>query len=223
VDREAIARGERRRRIEEALGDERGREEALVGQLAEVVTEGEGNRIDEQAFARMDPEGVALVRVALEEPSAYDVDEEHADFLARRSTPEPAAPVSSSPVDLPVLRSLLFAPASDEHKLRKALASGADGVVADLEDATAPTRRRPRARSCRRSSRKLRHGPRADCGSTRPAPSGSRATSSSPIVSTGGLARGSRDRCRTPFNEAVTALVKAREAGALRCPGSAGD
>jgi citrate lyase beta subunit len=41
-------------------------------------------------------------------------------------------------VDLPVLRSLLFAPASDEHKLRKALASVADGVVADLEDATAP-------------------------------------------------------------------------------------
>ena len=39
---------------------------------------------------------------------------------------------------LPVLRSLLFAPASDEHKLRKALDSGADGVVADLEDATAP-------------------------------------------------------------------------------------
>jgi citrate lyase beta subunit len=41
-------------------------------------------------------------------------------------------------VDLPVLRSLLFAPASDEHKLRKALASAADGVVADLEDGTAP-------------------------------------------------------------------------------------
>jgi citrate lyase beta subunit len=41
-------------------------------------------------------------------------------------------------VDLPVLRSLLFAPASDEHKLGKALASAADGVVADLEDATAP-------------------------------------------------------------------------------------
>jgi hypothetical protein len=82
VDREAIARGERRRRIEEALDDERGREEALVEQLAEVVTEGEGNRIDEQAFARMDPEDVALVREALEEPSAFDVGEKDADFLA---------------------------------------------------------------------------------------------------------------------------------------------
>jgi citrate lyase beta subunit len=41
-------------------------------------------------------------------------------------------------VSLPVLRSLLFAPASDEQKLTKALASDADAVVADLEDATAP-------------------------------------------------------------------------------------
>ena len=32
-------------------------------------------------------------------------------------------------------RSLLFVPASDEHKLRKALATAADVVVADLEDA----------------------------------------------------------------------------------------
>jgi hypothetical protein len=82
VDREAIARGERRRRIEEALDEERGREEALVERLQEVVTEGEGNRIVEQAFARMDPEDVALVREVLEEPSLFDEGEEDADFLA---------------------------------------------------------------------------------------------------------------------------------------------
>ncbi|MBI4172392.1 MAG: CoA ester lyase, partial [Actinobacteria bacterium] len=35
------------------------------------------------------------------------------------------------------LRSLLFAPGSDERKLRKALSSSADAVVADLEDAVA--------------------------------------------------------------------------------------
>src|SRR5262249_47283734 len=40
--------------------------------------------------------------------------------------------------DFSHLRSLLFAPGSDERKLRKALASDADGVVADLEDAVAP-------------------------------------------------------------------------------------
>jgi hypothetical protein len=82
VDREAIARGQRRRRIEEALDEERGREDALVERLEEVVTEGEGKQIDEQAFARMDPEDVALVRDALEEPSFFDEGEEQADFLA---------------------------------------------------------------------------------------------------------------------------------------------
>jgi citrate lyase beta subunit len=40
--------------------------------------------------------------------------------------------------DLSNVRSLLFAPGSDEHKLRKALDSDADAVVADLEDAVAP-------------------------------------------------------------------------------------
>jgi hypothetical protein len=82
VDRDAIARGQRRRRIEEALDEERGREEALVERLEEVVTEVEGNQIDEQAFARMDPEDVALVREVLEEPSFFDEAEEQADFLA---------------------------------------------------------------------------------------------------------------------------------------------
>lgn len=36
------------------------------------------------------------------------------------------------------LRSLLFAPAGEERKLRKALTAGADAVIADLEDGTAP-------------------------------------------------------------------------------------
>jgi citrate lyase beta subunit len=40
--------------------------------------------------------------------------------------------------ELPHLRSLLFAPASDARKLAKALSSAADGVVCDLEDAVAP-------------------------------------------------------------------------------------
>src|SRR5712691_3113660 len=40
--------------------------------------------------------------------------------------------------DLSHVRSLLFAPGSDERKLLKALQSEADAVVADLEDAVAP-------------------------------------------------------------------------------------
>jgi len=92
VDREAIARGERRRRVEEALDEERGREEALVERLEEVVTEGEGNRIDEQAFARMDPEDIALVRELLEEPSLFDESEEETDFLALEPDEEDGSP-----------------------------------------------------------------------------------------------------------------------------------
>ncbi len=41
-------------------------------------------------------------------------------------------------MELPHLRSLLFAPGSDARKLEKAFASTADGVVCDLEDAVAP-------------------------------------------------------------------------------------
>ena len=41
-------------------------------------------------------------------------------------------------MELSHLRSLLFCPADDERKLAKALASEADGVVCDLEDAVAP-------------------------------------------------------------------------------------
>ena len=41
-------------------------------------------------------------------------------------------------MELSHLRSLLFCPADDERKLAKALTSGADGVVCDLEDAVAP-------------------------------------------------------------------------------------
>ena len=48
------------------------------------------------------------------------------------------ARLSSTDPDLSHVRSLLFAPGDDERKLAGALASEADGVVADLEDAVAP-------------------------------------------------------------------------------------
>src|SRR3954454_14258225 len=45
---------------------------------------------------------------------------------------------SATARDLSTARSLLFAPGGDERKLANALASEADLVVADLEDAVAP-------------------------------------------------------------------------------------
>ena len=44
-------------------------------------------------------------------------------------------------MNVSTLRSLLFAPAAEERKLRKALDAGADAVIADLEDGTAPPRK----------------------------------------------------------------------------------
>jgi citrate lyase beta subunit len=44
-----------------------------------------------------------------------------------------------APVELSLVRSVLFAPAGEARKLRNALASAADAVVADLEDATIPS------------------------------------------------------------------------------------
>jgi citrate lyase beta subunit len=55
------------------------------------------------------------------------------------------ARLSSTVGDLSHVRSLLFAPGSDERKLAGALASEADAVVADLEDAVAPAEK-PAAR-----------------------------------------------------------------------------
>jgi citrate lyase subunit beta/citryl-CoA lyase len=43
---------------------------------------------------------------------------------------------------LQTARSFLFVPGNDERKLRKALSSGADAVIADLEDAVTPAEKR---------------------------------------------------------------------------------
>jgi hypothetical protein len=72
VDRDAIARRQRRRQIEEALADEQRRELALAERLEEVVTEREGARVDAEAFVRMEPEHVALVREVLEAPVFFE-------------------------------------------------------------------------------------------------------------------------------------------------------
>jgi citrate lyase beta subunit len=53
---------------------------------------------------------------------------------------------------LSTVRSLLFAPGNDERKLRRALESDADAVIADLEDAV-PAGEKDRARSGSRARR----------------------------------------------------------------------
>jgi len=62
-------------------------------------------------------------------------------LLRSAKNARPAFLGASSQVHLHMMRSLLFVPADSERKLAKALGSGADAVVLDLEDAVPPTRK----------------------------------------------------------------------------------
>ena len=66
MDRDAIAREQRRLQAEEALEFEREREQALSEQLQERIAEADGWRVDEAAFARIDPDYVDLIRDTLQ-------------------------------------------------------------------------------------------------------------------------------------------------------------
>jgi hypothetical protein len=83
VDREAIARRQRRRQVAEALEEEREREAALVARVEEVVVETDGPAIDEQVLPQLEPDDAAVVRELLQEHSPFDDDEgEDLEFLS---------------------------------------------------------------------------------------------------------------------------------------------
>jgi hypothetical protein len=77
VDREAIARAQRRRQASEALQFERERAADLQELIDMLVVELEGSGVDQQAFAKMTAEDAELARslLAPEEP-ADDADED---------------------------------------------------------------------------------------------------------------------------------------------------
>jgi len=77
---EAIARAGRREQALEALESERGREAALREQLAALVTEAEGPRVDQAAYARMSPEDVELVRAAFD-TEGFELDADEDDWI----------------------------------------------------------------------------------------------------------------------------------------------
>jgi hypothetical protein len=76
VDRDAIARAQRRRQALEALEFERERADALLEQLEALVTELEAPRIDEAIFARMAPEDADVVRGTLQPGEPVGPEEE---------------------------------------------------------------------------------------------------------------------------------------------------
>jgi hypothetical protein len=75
-----MARAQRRRQAVEALEFERARAEALEEQLETIVAELDGPALDEDVFAAMAPEDVAIVRPALfgEEPEPIEEPEDWA-------------------------------------------------------------------------------------------------------------------------------------------------
>jgi hypothetical protein len=101
MDREAIARGARRRQMQEALDFERDRAQAIQDQIALTVSEMDGPQVDAAAFAAMSPEDVEIVQAELnplpyepedgpeyfERDNLIDFDEDpgdpHAEELAR--------------------------------------------------------------------------------------------------------------------------------------------
>ncbi len=80
VDRDAIARAQRRRQAQEALEFERDRATSLKEQVEAIVAELEGPRIDQDAFARMTPEDVEAVRAVLQPDDAPGPEEEWLGF-----------------------------------------------------------------------------------------------------------------------------------------------
>jgi ABC-type oligopeptide transport system substrate-binding subunit len=93
VDRESIARAERRRQALEALEFERSRAAALRERLEAIVVELDGPAIDASIFAELSPQDVEIVRPALQGDEAEPVEsfeldleggdrqEEHAAWL----------------------------------------------------------------------------------------------------------------------------------------------
>ena len=76
MDRDAIARAQRRRQAQEALEFERDRATSLEEQVEAIVAELEGPRIDQEAFARMAPEDVEALRAVLQPDDGPGPEEE---------------------------------------------------------------------------------------------------------------------------------------------------
>jgi hypothetical protein len=90
VDREAIARAERRRQALEALEFERARAAALRERLEAIVVELDGPAVDAAVFAELSPEDVEIVRPALQsddpEPvESFELDLEGGDPQAEHA------------------------------------------------------------------------------------------------------------------------------------------
>ena len=79
MDRLAIARAERRRQATEELEAERGRADQLRDEVTRLVVELEGPSLDDEIFARLEPEDVEVVRSSLQDNTA--IEDEDGEWL----------------------------------------------------------------------------------------------------------------------------------------------
>jgi hypothetical protein len=79
VDRAAITRAERRRQAADELEFERDRMVALREQIARLVVELDGPRLDAEVFSRLAQEDVELVRPALQ--GGTEIEETEGEWL----------------------------------------------------------------------------------------------------------------------------------------------
>lgn len=70
-----MVRAERRRQATEELEAERDRADSLREEIARLIVELEGPRLDEEAFAQLAPEDVEVVRSALQGDTAIEGDD----------------------------------------------------------------------------------------------------------------------------------------------------
>ncbi len=84
-----MARNQRRRVIGEAVEFEHEREAALLVQLEETAAELEGPRVDEEAFARMTPRDVDIVRAVLGRDPGDEITETSPDEDWLTTEPDP--------------------------------------------------------------------------------------------------------------------------------------
>jgi len=89
VDRDAIARAQRRRQAQEALEFERNRALSLEEQVEEIVAEAEGPRVDQETFAKMVPEDAEAVRAILQPDQALELDEEWLGLVDEAAEADP--------------------------------------------------------------------------------------------------------------------------------------
>ena len=89
MDRDAIARAQRRRQAHEALEFERNRALSLEEQVEEIVAEAEGPRVDQETFAKMVPEDAEAVRAILQPDQALELDEEWLGLVDEAAEADP--------------------------------------------------------------------------------------------------------------------------------------